>query len=314
MLAVASGMPNHLTSTFTVSALVALAGAAHADDQAATTSAAEDLGQYAAHLARTRAHAGEQWAVSAPAAKDCDAVIKRARGAGLADDTKLFNWGFGELDEAHFANHDAYILLGEAPKLCADYAAWLKVIMPAHLVEAAASTIETIGSIEPEAWGPYVADQWAEQARECTKGVTDALAAGVPADRKTMIVDAQLTLGEGEQRYCQGLLAESKSMGEKIAAAHAADLAKRSEPWKQAGFTGDRLDLMVEHDLIDWMGKGCQRITDMKALKRASVLFQWWETDDGVITIRRFQFKGDKLARTTEKTYTLRENAYRGCK
>jgi hypothetical protein len=46
----------------------------------------------------------------------------------------------------------------------------------------------------------------------------------------------------------------------------------------------------------------------------AKVLFHWLENADGSHTIRKYSFKGHKLARISEKTYSKAAKAYKGCK
>jgi len=39
------------------------------------------------------------------------------------------------------------------------------------------------------------------------------------------------------------------------------------------------------------------------------VLLQWWTADDGQVTIRRFQFKGNKLVKDSSRTFLTEASA-----
>jgi len=88
-------------------------------------------------------------------------------------------------------------------------------------------------------------------------------------------------------------------------------------PFKAEGVTGDKLEWLVYYgpEIDGWMVKGCKDATSVKQLKKANAWFQWFTDSAGVITIRKFAWKGDKLAKQTEKQFLTEAAAYKkGCK
>lgn len=85
--------------------------------------------------------------------------------------------------------------------------------------------------------------------------------------------------------------------------------------YKAVGIKGDRLELFIYYDYIEWYLPGCQDSTDEPArLKKAKALFQWLTDGDGNITVRKFTFSGDKYKRSEKRFASYQEAAaYRAC-
>jgi hypothetical protein len=96
------------------------------------------------------------------------------------------------------------------------------------------------------------------------------------------------------------------------------EASKRFEkPFKDAGFTADKLEYLVYYgpEIDGWYVKGCKEPKNLKALKKSNAWFQWFTDSAGVITIRKYHWKGDKLLKTTEKQFLTEAKAYKiGCK
>jgi hypothetical protein len=89
------------------------------------------------------------------------------------------------------------------------------------------------------------------------------------------------------------------------------------KPFVEAGFTADKLEYLVYYgpEIDGWYVKGCKEPKNLKALKKANAWFQWFTDSDGIITIRKYWWKGDKLVKTTEKQFVTEAKAYKiGCK
>ncbi len=174
--------------------------------------------------------------------------------------------------------------------------------------------LDIVNGFEPGKVGIEWINGAAEAGRSCGAAVDAALAGGVPADAKVKVVADEVTLADGKQKYCDALIAWSKSYGERSKQAKAEGDAAVREKYAQHGVKGDRLRLFMEYDDVYWRGKGCEIVDDRAALAKAAVLFHWLENSDGTHTIRRYQLKGPKLVKTTNKTYKTEAAAYRGCK
>jgi hypothetical protein len=180
-------------------------------------------------------------------------------------------------------------------------------------LEESRSTLGIVLGFEPGKVGEVWIKQAREQGNACTTAVDKALAGGLAATQKLEIGTDSITLGEAKARYCDKLLAWAASYGGASAKAKAAASEKVTAKYTKHGIKGDRLKLMVEYDDVRWRGKGCEYIDDPAKLAKAPLLFQWLENADGTHTIRRYQFKGDKLAGTTNKTFKKEAEAQKGC-
>ncbi len=81
---------------------------------------------------------------------------------------------------------------------------------------------------------------------------------------------------------------------------------ERTASYKKVGITGDRLDLLIDHGPMYGIGGG--ELATPKQLKLAKVMFEVSSSAAGW-TVRRYMFDGDRLARTTSKTYLERPGA-----
>jgi hypothetical protein len=251
-----------------------------------------------------------------PKAADCDAAVAAARKAGLADDARIVStYLTSSLPEVHYDDkQQAYVTLGEAAAICAEYKQ-LQLIMPAAWAQTQTAQEQDTFTRLVEPGELDNAQRFGERGKACLAATDKAIKAGAPGDRKVKIFDKQLSLTEGRTQVCQAMIDWAGQLGGKIKEAHDADREKREAPYKAVGIAGAKLDLMVEYDDVYWRGgKNCEIVSDVKALKKATKLFHWLENSDGTHTIRKYTFSGNKVTGTKTTTYKRAEDAKRGCK
>ena len=61
-------------------------------------------------------------------------------------------------------------------------------------------------------------------------------------------------------------------------------------------------------------GANCQRISDLKVLAKAKVLFHWLENADGTHTIRKYTFRGNTVSGPVSKTFKTAGAAQAACR
>jgi hypothetical protein len=121
----------------------------------------------------------------------------------------------------------------------------------------------------------------------------------------------QITMGEAKEKVCAPLAKAAASFGKDVTQAHDDRVAKVAAPYKAAGIGGDRLALLVDHVAYAMYGVGGGELRTPQQLKTAAVIFELLgpNTDSGLYTVRRYQFKGDKLVATTSQDYYKRPGA-----
>jgi hypothetical protein len=234
-------------------------------------------------------------------AESCTALIQKAKEIGVRPDEQL-NGLAGPFPFKRTA------------QLCATYRTWKRTLDGAALLDAFYTMAPNLETIKPGDYGDTAVKNWGIAAKKCVEQVGEVISAGADATQKIKdVYNLELSLTEGQQ-FCQrildwsdGFAAESKRVAEEKAAAIRAKYTK-------LGITGDRLDNFVYYDNVQWMVAGCVAQENLQKLKRAPVLFQWLEHNDGTYGVRRFQFRGDKLVRTSEQRYLTSAAATRGCR
>jgi hypothetical protein len=234
-------------------------------------------------------------------AESCTALIQKAKAIGVRPDDQLK----GLTGPFPFKR---------AAQLCATYRTWKRTLDGAALLDAFYTMAPNLETIKPGDYGDTAVKNWGLAAKKCTEQVGEVISSGADATQKIKdVYNLELSLTEGKQ-FCQrvldwsdGFAAETKRVAEEKAAAIRAKYTK-------LGITGDRLDNFVYYDSVQWKVSGCVSEENLQKLKRAAVLFQWLEHSDGTYGVRRFQFRGDKLVRTSEQRYLTSAAATRGCR
>jgi hypothetical protein len=265
-------------------AIVLLPLAAHADD---IGDASYDVGKYAESIEEAKDYIGKIAADKKPA--DCTAAVARARKAGAKT-----------LTSDHFKPTDD-ITLEQADKLCKEYAQYYAIGIHGddlrHLEE-------NVKLLTPRmAPGPEFVKKTLEQAAQCTAWAKDFAAAGIPASFAFKTQDVAYTVGDLKAKLCDVAVKAAGQFTKEMA-----DAAKKEQQkYSKVGIAGDKLELMLKYD-GGVVLPGGDSSDDLKQYAAASALFVWTTSDADsagfvVHTVRKYQFTGNKLVATTEKTY-----------
>ena len=150
-----------------------------------------------------------------------------------------------------------------------------------------------------------------ELAARCTSEVDRLLADGMPTDIAVDVSDRaplRITMKDAKDKICSPLAKIAATFAKDARAADAKRLARIAAPYKAAGARGERLELLVDHIDYAMYGVGGGELSTAKQLAKASVIFELLgpNTADGTYTLRRYQFRGNKLVSTTSRTFRRR--------
>ena len=206
--------------------------------------------------------------------------------------------------------------------VCRSYARWQAAVEAAGVVALAGTDLATTSSLTAGQASEAFATTFGQSAGACTAAVDHALAAGVPPGLavriRSNLGDRSMTLAAARATICDPLTAWAREFGPATIAAKRAQEAAARQRYSQFGAAGDRLSWLAYYDAdatgATWYLPGCKAEREPKKLVRAPVLMQWWTADDGTITIRRFQFKGNKLVGDTSRTFITEAAAHAGCR
>jgi len=232
---------------------------------------------------------------------DCLAVVARGTQLGIAP-TEALDGVAGKY------------LFKRAGETCEAYGRWKLIVETAVVIVEAHHKLQLTKHIEAGEVTSAWVKQFGDPAHACIKAIDGALAAGADATATITIDGEAITLPAAKTTWCQALIDWTSQFGAATDKAKAdAEAAVRAKYTKHK-IGGDRLKLMVEYDDVSWRVAGCAVEDDVAKLKKAGALFQWLENSDGTHTIRKYTFSGDKLIKTTNRTFTTEEAAYRGCR
>jgi hypothetical protein len=219
---------------------------------------------------------------------------------------------------------DVTVLWKNAGKICDEYQYWQRLAAAADVLQRAHSASTLPFALEPGDVDKNWIDGTRSNGIECQKQVDTLVASGAPADVPFNMMGEVQTLSAGRDKYCGALIRWADKFGadtatfEAAAAAEAAAIYEASRrKWSAAKMTGDRLKTFIEFDGDAWfVGRrgGCQELVAPGQLKKAKVLFRWLSGGDWSHTLVRYQFRGDQLASTSERTYDSRGQASAGCR
>lgn len=153
-----------------------------------------------------------------------------------------------------------------------------------------------------------VYDKLYKQIPQCLAAI-DAIASNVPATLPFPLNANIKTAGDLNRSFCDNAKKELELYFDGLKEREKQD----REPFLKVGIKGDKLDLMLEYDGKLFLTGG-KAPDDLKKYAAASALFLWLTGDpdasDYVVhTVRKYQFKGNKLVKTTEKTYRKQRGA-----
>lgn len=115
------------------------------------------------------------------------------------------------------------------------------------------------------------------------------------ADVEVKLDAITVKLGGAKQKVCEPLAKTAKLYAKAEAEREAAITA----PFRRIGISGDKLAVCARQPAIYGIGGG---VLTPAQIKKASILFVL-RVNDGVSTLQRFIFNGNKLVARTEKTY-----------
>jgi hypothetical protein len=226
----------------------------------------------------------------------CSADIAAARKAGV---TKLADSEYQHIGGTP-AGGSYEITLDRADKLCAEFGPY----------EAVGKRVAVFGDakqmtfiLKNESSAEYAA-AGLKQADKCRAAVDEIVAAKVPATFAVKFgANDVVTVGELKAKVCDALTTAASKYAKKLDDAEKA----RTEKFTKFGIAGDRLELFKRSWGFLFLAGGASS-DDIKKYAAATLIFEWTSSDpDGANmvthTVRRYQFSGNKLAGTTEKTY-----------
>lgn len=254
-------------------------------------------------------------AAAAKAPKECDAAIAKAKKAGVKDSDELSIYAVDEVvptdkDGAH--GGEKIITVADASKICVRYADVYVYQSNRVLVQQGYGTAE---------WMKDVTTDEASGIQGLSKhpqACLDAIDALAKLGRTDVELDdgSKPTLDEAKA-VCTQALADASKFESTVTGRETAEHDKIEAVYKAVGIKGKRLELFVYYGMPEggsFLAAGCTKyVTTAKALKKAKKLFIWLTADDGVITVRKYTFKGDNY-KTSEKQFLSEASAYRGCK
>ena len=241
-------------------------------------------------------------------ASECDEVVERLARTGMKPDDVI----------------EAYppYPFKDARGKCNTYRQWKAAVDAAVVIADAASALAMTATITP-GWGDasYATD-FGAKASACTAAVDRALAGGVPASLavrvRSNLGDVTKPLPELRSAVCAKLADWAKGFAGATNAAKQAAADKARARYASVGAGGDKLSWLVYYDPdgagTTWYLPGCKAEDDPKKLAKATVLMRWTEDADGTQSIRRLQFKGNKLVKDTSRNFLTEAAARRGCK
>jgi hypothetical protein len=231
----------------------------------------------------------------------CKDDVEAARKAGV---TKLASDEFKKLGGTQ--NNSVYeITIDRAAQLCAEYAMYEMVGKHFKKFEYTRSHLQVL---TPQmAPGPGYVKTALENVDECRKAVDEIIAAGVPTTLEVKFASDAMTVADLKPKICDTVA--------DAAAKFTKDMKglddQKTERFTKVGIKGDKLDLVKKSWGFLFLAGGTSS-DDAKKYAAASLIFEWTTSDpDGAgfvtHTVRRYQFSGNKLAKTTEKTYRKRK-------
>jgi hypothetical protein len=238
-----------------------------------------------------------------PETADCLGAVDRARKTGAK---QLTNDAFKSIGTA--TGNTYAITIDRAGQVCSDYAPYETIAKEAGALDFAQADAITL---KPETGYSAAGLQVFIDGKKC-RAAADAIAsAKLPPSLPFHIRGGgngiDVTVGDVKQKVCEHISQVARDI---LGASAAAD-KKDTERFTKYGIAGDRLDLLKKNWGFLFLPGG-RSSNDVKTYASAPIIFEWTTSDpddaDMVThTVRRYQFKSNKLVNTTEKTYRKRK-------
>ncbi len=238
-----------------------------------------------------------------PDTADCVGAVDQARKAGAK---QLTNDAFKPIGTP--AGNTYAITIDRAAQVCSDYAPYETIAKQGNALESAWSELTTL---KPETGYSDAGLQVFIDGKACNVAADAIAAAKLPASLRFHVNGngngIDVTVGDVKQKVCGHIADVARDLRKVAAAANEKDTAR----FTKLGVNGDRLDLLKKNwGYLFLPGGGSSN--DIKKYASAPIIFEWTtsDPDDGGIvthTVRRYQFKGNKLVNASEKTYRKRK-------
>lgn len=239
----------------------------------------------------------------------CRAAIK---AAGLGGSVELTNSAFEKIPGAIQTKSGYALTVGKADAVCAEFGKWNGIARARLVINDAIRTLDWLELINIVTNDPANGPKLAEAAAACSSGVDKMIADGVPTEFEIeghgLRSMRKVALSKVKATLCEPIAKAASTFAEDVKKAQREEYERTAAPYKAAGFTGDRLDLAVTESGYAKYGVGGRELVTPKELKAAKL---WFEvlTGDTSVTVRRYEFRGDKLVGTTSRDYLVRPGA-----
>jgi hypothetical protein len=273
------------------------------------------LGKYYVNLKMLRAGPTSQAVLQSDAmrsADECEADITFWRSKGVDDGDRIFSYDFND----HPRAQKNTLPFSEMTAICKEYRPLFARYKVAYdLLQAEGMLARMREYLKPD--DPVVTANMIAEYERLSNPVTcaNALAQARKIDPAMKVGKRNLPLEVFSTEVAEPLATVAPKWIADARAAFRARNEKIAAPYVAAGIAGQKLDLIVSYGGVYWRLKGGERTDDPQKLARAAVLFQWLSAPDSddprfeINTVRRYEFKGNALARVTEKRYRRPEGA-----
>jgi len=239
-------------------------------------------------------------------AASCTRAIDKARAANLPAGFELAAFGnqFEKFPGSYQSGGKWALRMSSAHQICSELGRLTGLATARTQVADAMRSLDWLAIIDKSTNHEENGARLAASAKGCQEG-SRALAAGGIQQLEVRIGGSPKVIAVAElaSKVCQPLATASASFANEVAAARKAAWEKAARPYKDAGFTGDRLDFVVGNSGTAIFVAGGKEISgDLKALKRAKVLF-YRLTGSGSITLKRHEFRGDQLVAQSQSEH-----------
>jgi hypothetical protein len=300
------------TPTAALVLVLAAGGTAHADKKLDLLfDAGRDLRTYYRYV--EQAERGDKDIPVAKSPDDCVADVKKWQARGIKDGDVIRAQEFdSHPNDQPWVSGSPGIKMSDMKLVCEAYRKhYPRLRIPFQLEQYEQQLKWMTQYVKPEEAISYDVIVDIEKTAD-PAGCKEVVAAARADDPARTAGKAGLSLDDYEATVCGALAVEQPKW---VAAARAA-MDRRVEaaraPYIAVGIDGDKLDLLAHyHGGIYWTLKGGGRTDDPAVLAKTSVLFNYLVGDDPerpgieIHTVRKHQFKGNKLVKRTEKQYRL---------
>ncbi|MDX2092522.1 MAG: hypothetical protein SFX73_31955 [Kofleriaceae bacterium] len=278
----------------------------------ASTAAADahmELQRYAGWVGALKADYARAVGTEEDPIGNCKKAIADGRADGMRDSDILRSDGYQHVRGAKQHDGSWQITFAQAPNVCDAAAYWLKVAQLQGTLSEAQHSVDWLAMIDVASNHEENGEELAKTGKRCSEAIERALADGIPGtmalEVRGMTSSRTLTIDAAKSELCAKVTSASETFAKNVTKEREARYAAIAAPYQAAGATGERLEYLVAHHHYAKYGVGGNEVTDVKKLVKAKVLFEVL-VGQGVVTVRRREFKGDKLVGTTTQDYERR--------